>query len=164
MKWSKLKHLVEDRFADSVRGRVAIHSARYGACTCGRAWLAVDGEEVANFCTRAHGNVVRGELPPNPASLGKYKAGPVAYGELSRQDAYRACWAFVHDLSIEQALADKDPLVQTLAMLDARLGKRRLTAIDVSSLHPLAQQFHAFRVKAEGLATPPHYNAAANDS
>ena len=154
MQWSRLKHLVEERLADSVRNRVAIHSARYGTCTCGRAWLAVDGKEVANFCTRAYWNA-RGEHVPSSVSLKKSAATPVAYGELSRQDAYRACWAFVHELSIDQALADKDPLVQTLAVLDARLGKRRLASLDASSLHPLAQKLYAFRVQAEGMAVRP---------
>ena len=41
---------------------------------------------------------------------------------MSRQDAYRACWEFVHDLSIDQSLADDDPLIQSLAVVDRRLG------------------------------------------
>lgn len=49
MRWSKLKSLVEEKIADSVRGRIAINSTRYGNCTCGRAWLTVDGKEVAKF-------------------------------------------------------------------------------------------------------------------
>ncbi len=73
------------------------------------------------------------------------------YGELSRQDAYAACWAFVHELSIEEALADADPLVQALSVLDARLGKHRLQSLDWQALHPLAQALLRVRLEAEHL-------------
>jgi hypothetical protein len=107
MRWSKLKSLTEQRFAEALAGRVAIWSTRYGNCRCGRAWLTVDGGIVASFCTRAAQAARSSGIVP----LG----GPLGHGELSRQDAYAACWAFVHDLTIDQALADGDPLVQTLA-------------------------------------------------
>jgi hypothetical protein len=141
MKWSKLKSLVEARFAPTLAKRIAIHSTRYGNCTCGRAWLTIDGQEIANFCTRAHSNVQMGRFEHQPP--------PAGYGELSRQDAYQACWAFVHDLSIDQALGDIDPLVQSLAVLDGRVGKRRLQTIDWSSLHPLAQRLFRVRLESE---------------
>lgn len=70
-----------------------------------------------------------------------------AYGEFSRQDAYRACWAFVHDLDLEAALADNDPLVQTLAVVDRRLGKRRQSTLDRNSLHPLAAKLLELRLE-----------------
>lgn len=53
MRWTKLKQKVEQNFAESIASRVAIHSAAYGACTCGHAWITVDGEVIANFCTMA---------------------------------------------------------------------------------------------------------------
>ena len=145
MQWSKLKKLVEERFASSLGGQVAIFSTRYGNCTCGRAWLTVGGEEVANFCTLAKYNAEAG------ATRSKIPAG---YGELSRQDAYAACWSFVHELSVKEALGDSDPLVQSLSVLDARLGKRRLVAVDWQALHPLAQSLYAFRLQSEALAIP----------
>lgn len=141
MRWSKLEQLVEARFATSVAGRVAIFSTRYGECTCGRAWVTVDGEEVANFCMRAAFNFELGRTAGREL--------PAGYGELSRQDAYKACWAYLHDLSIDQAIEDSDPLVQSLAVLDARLGRRRLGSLPVHALHPLAQRMLALRREAE---------------
>jgi hypothetical protein len=146
MQWSKLKSLVEERFAPALGRRVAIFSTRYGDCTCGRAWITVDGDQIANFCTRAEYAVASGSPVPEKAPLG--------YGELSRQDAYVACWAFVHDLSVNQALQDSDPLVQALAVLDSRVGKRRLKGIPWQSLHPLAQTLLRVRLEAEGLPVP----------
>lgn len=154
MKWSKLRALVRENFAPSVGKRLDIHSTAYGACSCGHAWLTLDGDVIANFCTRAAWLAKSGYKETSPAINPMYRIQFAAYGELSRQDAYRACWDFVHDLSIDQALQDDDPLVQSLAIVDKRLGKRRLASIDAASLHPLAGKLFEFRCQAEGLRTP----------
>jgi len=143
MKWSKLKFLVEERFAPSLGKRVNLFSTAYGNCTCGRAWLTIDKKEIANFCTRAKFNAKNAESGrKNP---------PLGFGELSRQDAYKSCWAVVHDLSIAEALKNSDPLVQALAVLDIRCGKRRLMGIQAETLHPLAQKMLNFRLGCEGM-------------
>ncbi|MBI1403812.1 MAG: hypothetical protein GC147_11430 [Porphyrobacter sp.] len=152
MRWSKLRKLVKDRFAPEVQGRLDIHSAAYGACTCGHAWLTWDGEVIANFCTRAWGNI--GAFQPGFVSPEPGPGELVAYGEFSRQDAYQACWALVHDLSIDEALADDDVLVRTLAIVDARLGKRRLAQLDPETLHPLGQHLLALRIAAARKPAP----------
>ncbi|MCB9484812.1 MAG: hypothetical protein H6676_01800 [Thermoflexaceae bacterium] len=41
MRWTKVRKLVEDRFAPSV-GRVHFHSTRYGQCSCGRGWITIE--------------------------------------------------------------------------------------------------------------------------
>ncbi len=53
MQWSKLKQTIEGRFADSVRGQVAVFSTRYNkpSTSSGRAWITIDGEEVVNLST-----------------------------------------------------------------------------------------------------------------
>lgn len=162
MKWTKLKYLVEQRIAPSIRPRFAINSAAYGACSCGHAWITLDKKVVANFCTRAFWNIPRKfddsarkwvskdpELTNGIPSPEDKKL--TNYGELSRQDAYHACWEFVHDLSIEEALSSDDPLVQSLSVIDSRVGKRKLKTIDVETLHPLAFKLFTERCLAEGL-------------
>ena len=159
MKWSKLKALVENKIAPSMSERFSINSTAYGNCSCGHAWITLDKEVVANFCTRAFWNrspsfdqekkkFVAGEVPEGISK--KYEKQLTEYGELSRQDAYQACWEFVHDLSAEQALASDDPLIQTLAVLDSRVGKRRLLKIDAKELHPLASKMLSERALVEG--------------
>jgi hypothetical protein len=147
VRWSKLKQLVENGFTPSLAKRLTINSAAYGACTCGHAWLTLDGDVIANFCTRAQGNRDYSGAPKTVNKM--YDTQCVEYGELSRQDAYRACWAFVHEMSIEQSLMDSDPLIQTLAVVDRRVGKRRLKEIDGERLHRMARKLLDERRKLE---------------
>lgn len=154
MRWSKLKKRIEENFADSVRERISIHSAAYGACTCGHAWLTLDGNVIANFCTRAHYNRFQygdkdRDYGITPEQQKRYRDQFVDYGEISRQDVYRACWAFIHELSFDDALGSDDPLIQSLAALDKRLGKRRYKQVKESALHPLARKLFETRLACE---------------
>ena len=56
MKWSRLRSLLEERLAPSLRGRVALHQARYRYTLeeSGRVWITVDGREVASFDTASY--------------------------------------------------------------------------------------------------------------
>ncbi|MBD58728.1 MAG: hypothetical protein CL808_01215 [Citromicrobium sp.] len=146
MRWSKVRHLVKERFAPELAGRLDINSAAYGNCTCGHAWLTWDGDVIANFCTRAFGNTdgySQNHTPEEPT-----QGELVGYGEFSRQDAYRACWAYLHDLSIDEALSDEDPLVNMLALADARVGRRRLAKLDPGGYHPVARRIFELRATA----------------
>lgn len=154
MRWSKLKQLVEANFAESVRSRLAIHSTAYGNCTCGHAWLTLDGEVIANFCTRAYFNRFQYGLKELDAGLTdeqvkRYADQSVEYGEISRQDVYEVCWEFVHDISIDDAMQRDDPLIQSLMVLDKRVGKRRLAKLEPDALHPLAAKLMQTRLLAE---------------
>lgn len=166
MKWSKLKKLIENRVAASISKRFSINSTAYGNCSCGHAWITIDKDIVANFCTRAfwnrcprhfdpiterwkHEGPVPFDLPASQKNF--YAKQEVEYGELSRQDAYKACWDFIHNLSIDEALKSDNPLIQTLAIIDSRIGKRRLLNIKVDDLHPLARKLILLRATAEGV-------------
>jgi hypothetical protein len=146
MRWSKLKKLVEERFAPSVAKRLSIHSAAYGNCSCGHCWMTLDKKVVANFCTRAYYNK---ELHSDSGLNPMYKDQLVLYGEKSRQDAYRSMFDYVHSLSHDEALKSDDVLIQALAVVDARFGKRRLDSLDDSDLHPLARKLLTIRRQAE---------------
>jgi hypothetical protein len=169
MRWTKLKSLVESRISPVLRKRVAIHSAAYGNCSCGHAWLTLDGEVIANFCTRAFWNRASGNfqrkndrwvtdspVPSFVRQAQKKKYGEMEYGELSRQDVFKSCWEFVHTLSIDEAFSSEDPLIQSLAVLDKRAGKARLRSLNKSRLHPLAGRLLSVRLDAEITASPPN--------
>ena len=164
MRWSKLKQRIENNFAESVKSRVALHSTTYGESTCGHAWLTLDGAVIANFCTRAHFN--RFDYGDKGRDEGlteqqkkRYKEQCVEYGEMSRQAVYRTCWSYIHELSFEDAIKSEDPLIQSLAMLDKRLGKRRLKRMKDQDLHPLARKLFEVRTSAETTPCPKPFSS-----
>ncbi len=144
MRWTKLKKLVESRFAPSLSKRLSINSAAYGNCTCGHLWVSLDGKVVANYCTRAYYNRLAGASATNPM----YEKHFVVYGEGSRQGAYKSLFSFVHELSHEAALKSEDGLIQALAIADARLGKRRLAHLRPENLSRLAAKLLEVREAA----------------
>ena len=148
MRWSKLRYLIRQRFASSISDRLDIHSAAYGNCSCGHVWITLDKKVVANFCTRAYFNLNGAGLSgSNP----KMQNLLVAYGELSRQDAYQSMFDFVHTMPISDALTSKNPFVQCLAIVDKRVGRRTLRRLDRGKLHELAAAMFDIRSDAENL-------------
>jgi NhaP-type Na+/H+ and K+/H+ antiporter len=144
-----------------MKKRISINSTRYGGCHCGHAWITLNKNIIANFCTRAFWNT----RPVSDEKTGKWVQGEEineknkkydnlenTYGELSRQDVYESCWAYVHDLSIEQAVLSDNPLIQSLAMIDKRLGKRKIKEIDINLLHPLAKRLLKERIEIEKIS------------
>ncbi len=55
------------------------------------------------------------------------------------------------DAPIDEILASKNPIVRALAMVDRRVGKRRLRAFDPENEHPLVKKMLSFRLEAEGM-------------
>jgi hypothetical protein len=155
VRWSKLKRLVEANFAPALKGRVALHSTVYGVSSCGHAWLVLDGEIIASFCSRAHYNRFGFILAPpegyalTEAQARRHAGQMVDYGEISQQDIYAACWAYVHDMKFDEALASDDAFIQSLAVLDRRLGKRRYAAMEAALTHALPTKLLRTRLDAE---------------
>lgn len=72
-------------------------------------------------------------------------------GALSYRGFHSSLEEFCHS-SPEQNLASKNALIRSLAMLDRRVGKRRLQAIDLDAEHEKVRLFHALRCDAEKMA------------
>lgn len=156
MKWSKLKKLVEETFADGVKGRVQVYSTHY-QCSCGRAWITVDGEELVDLSTMLSGllhSCVYHEATNRDCV--KHRAVPdeerrpenlVEPGEFSRFDFHEACWEYVHS-SVNDSLNSQNPLVVSLAVLNAKVGKGRLKRLSEQKLHPLTRSLIEIRLKS----------------
>jgi len=56
-------------------------------------------------------------------------------------------------MSIDQIMHSENVIIRALGMLDGRLGKRRLRALDVSNEPDLAKILYAFRCHAENIET-----------
>lgn len=60
------------------------------------------------------------------------------------------CWGF-SNLNIGDTLTSENPIINALAMIDKRLGKRRLKKINITGLHPLALILLNLRLDCEKL-------------
>jgi hypothetical protein len=177
MQWSRLKAQIEGRFADTVRRRVALHDTWYrtgGRDHDGRVWLTVDGQEAANFCDFRYWK----DAAPLEAEARRrgiefsYDAahGVVnARGVFNRSDAYEALNESL-SFSVDDMLRSESGIVRALAMLDRRLGKRRLARVILADDEiPLVRACFALRCEAEGITPddagplligpPDHYSA-----
>jgi hypothetical protein len=158
MQWSKLKKRVEESFADSIKGRVQIYSTHY-SCSCGRGWITVDGEELVDLSTLLSGLIygcfyhesTKTDCATHPAVPdGERSPGDlVAPGEFSRFDLHEACWEYIHS-SVNDSLKSQNPLIASLAVLNARVGNGRLTRLAKQKLHPLTRALLEMRMNAEG--------------
>ncbi len=71
---------------------------------------------------------------------------------MSRCEFHRALWDSL-SLSIDDMLHSENGIIRALAMLDRRLGKRRLLALDLPDDElPLVRTLYALRCEAEGIA------------
>ena len=69
-------------------------------------------------------------------------------GEFSRFDLHIACWDYLHQ-SIKDSLESENPLIKSLAVFNAKVGKGRLEKIAEQNLHPLTRALLDFRIEAE---------------
>jgi hypothetical protein len=169
MQWSKLKSLVEGRFAPALGRRVSLHQARYRYTReeVGRVWLMVDGRDAASFATGASWPEVRDEthrlLDAREAwgttaayndAMREAEASVRAAGVYDDQDALAELESYL-SLPVDAALASPSPLLRSLAVLDTRVGKRRLRVLAAGpDAHPLVRALVALRCEAEGLRPP----------
>ncbi|WP_337170189.1 hypothetical protein [Gemmatimonas aurantiaca] len=77
-----------------------------------------------------------------------------AYHQAYAEAAAEARGAGVYDDA--DALASSSPLFRALAVLDARVGKRRLRQLAATpDEHPLVRRLRVLRCEAEGIRLPP---------
>jgi hypothetical protein len=160
MQWSRLKSKAEDFLASSLKGRVELRSTRYRKThdQTGRGYITVDGKEVWNMCTLSfwEAEYPRINAIAQERQISAAAAQVVADAQLE-QDGVLPQWRFYRDLerycnsSIEASLKSESPLIKSLAILDARVGKRRLQYLNMAIEHPMVQYFFTLRCQAEGI-------------
>jgi hypothetical protein len=148
MRWSQLRKQVEELLADSVKGRVELHSTGYHKFhdKDGRYWITVDGQEIANM-PHWYQCVMR-DYVDRPGLSADF----ADYVSLFAKGGLGLAMHVYLTLSIDDILRHEDVLVQAIGMLDRRVGKRRLRGLEVEGAHPLVRLFHSLRCEAEGIA------------
>ncbi|KAA0697387.1 hypothetical protein DTW90_18320 [Neorhizobium sp. P12A] len=145
MKWTKLKQLVEARFAPEVIGRVQVQTTRYryahdhegeflvtidGRKIYGSAYYQYWKERVA-LCDE-HG----GE--PSSEDVQEIERKLRERGVADHFDLHRAMFESLNQ-PLDAMLTNSRPLIRALGILDARCGKRRLAKLDDASEHELVR-------------------------
>ena len=162
--WSSVKKILEeDRLAPSLRGRVSYFVTRYREAhdDVGRLAILVDGKEVFRahpFWGSSNWRSVREEHP----ELSREEFWELMFnlelakGNGEQYDFYRSFEEY-DTQDIEKSLASGNPLVRVLAVLDRRVGKRRLNRLaeqGFSDEPEWVQDFCRLRLKAENIALP----------
>ena len=158
------KKLEEDYLCPVLRGRIQYFATSYSKSIDheGRAAIRLDGAEVLessyydyseNYWDRfqqLRSNMSEGEDPVSHYKLAH--EGALNDGCFDQRLFYRAFHVFDNQ-SIEESLSSSDPLVRIFALLDRRLGKRRLLAMrpEMEQELPWVRVFYVIRMQAEGL-------------
>ncbi len=161
MRWSKVRKLVEESFADSVRDRVKVHVTNADPRgvpwqdTCKRGWISVDGVVVAqiephylrrltlSLPRRGAGREVMLIVEARPEQT--VPPGAVAGAFL---DFTEACWEYLHS-NLNESLNSGDPFISSLAVLNAKVGRQRLQRLSALDLHSLTRWMLDFGMDAE---------------
>lgn len=153
MKWSRLKKTVESGFAPCLGGRVELNCTVYrkfdGSLSV--SFISVDKIKVCEFNDLLffrHYDFYK-KLESEGTLLQEHPSYDTSGllmepGELSSHAFLRACDDFMR-MPVQEALRDTNPILQTLAILDKRIGKRTLFRIEKEKLERLPFFFYNLR-------------------
>ena len=132
MQWSKIKKKFEESLADKLKGRLDIHIAVYRKPkNSSRAVIYFDKEQIIEV-----------SIPCSEDMNYKYPKNTRNFGEAIGD---------IINISINEAIGSEDVIIQGLAFLDKRMGKRRLLKINYPKLHPFAKTLFELRANCEGI-------------
>ncbi len=170
MQWSKLKKRIEERICDSLKGRVEIHSTRYRGTHDdeGRSWITIDKKDVFSACTMkwmVEFHSVDNQLkkinegldventesnlyffPENQAHSILKKQG--IYSQYEFYDAIETSL----NMPVDKALKSDNALIRAFAIIDKRVGKRRLPKLCTElGEDALVNTLYRLRCETEGI-------------
>jgi len=161
MRWSKLRQRIESGIAPSLAGRIQFMVTRYRHAhdAEGRWAVVVDGEEIGGLgCIVAdqeqHQLMSAAATEMDVSMAEAQSVGDEALCARARHTVPMFCGALFEytNMSLESALGSSDAVLRSLAILDARLGKRRLQTIRLSEEAPdLERACLRVRLQAEGI-------------
>ncbi|MBC3542446.1 hypothetical protein ACFSC6_00110 [Rufibacter sediminis] len=156
MKWSKIRKELHVRLADNLKKRLDYHLTTYKNSIgyLGRAWVTYDGKELVNFSNqdtwiefKSYSNALAdtGYISHEPLNDTDRTEGKIMErGEFSKYDFAETAWRFIN-LDIDSAISSENPILRSLAVVDRRIGKRRLEAMKDTETHPLVLGFMELR-------------------
>ena len=159
--WSGIRKKLETEYlAQSLRGHIQYYATSYRQSHDqeGRAAIRYDGKEIIKGCY--WNNWMKAHLFPKDEKYERRMRVENAYmddtalrlGVFDQRSFYRAFEEFDNQ-SIEKSLKSDDLIVRIMAVLDRRVGKRRLLLMKekMENEPETFREFYAIRMKAEGL-------------
>ena len=157
--WSGIRHKLEhDYLAESLRGHIQYYAISYSRSPDheGRAAIRLDGKEIIKGCY--YNNWYMAHLFPKDDKYERRMSKEFAFmddtaiklGVFDQRCFYRAFEEFDNQ-SIEESLSSEDIIVRIFALLDRRIGKRRLLNMkaDIENESETIQMFYFIRANAE---------------
>lgn len=160
-RWSNIRKKLEIEYlAKSLQGHIEYYATSYSKSPdhVGRAAIRYDGKEIIKGCY--WNNWLKAGLFPKDETYAKRMRTEMAYIDdtvlklgVFDQCCFYASFAEFDNQSIEASLKSDDLIVRIFAVLDRRIGKRRLELMKetISSEPETFQTFYAIRAKAEGI-------------
>ncbi len=157
--WSGIRNKLEtDYLAQALRGHIQYFATSYSRCPDheGRASIRLDGKEILSG--GSYNQWVKAALYPLDEKYEQRLHGEHPFldevaldlGCFDQRCFYRA-FAIFDNQSVEKSLVSDNLLVRIFALLDRRVGKRRLLALNnhMTSEPSMIQLFYAIRSNAE---------------
>ena len=147
--WSGIRKKLETEYlAPSLRGHIQYYATSYSRSPDheGRAAIRYDGKEIIKGCY--YNNWIKADLFPKDEKYEKRMKEEFAF-----MDDTALRLGIFDQQSIEMSLKSENLIVRIFAVLDRRVGKRRLALMKetIAEEPDTFQEFYAIRLKAEGL-------------
>ena len=147
--WSGIRKKLETEYlAPSLRGHIQYYATSYSRSPDheGRAAIRYDGKEIIKGCYYNHW--IKADLFPKDEKYEKRMKKEFAF-----MDDTALRLGIFDQQSIEMSLKSENLIVRIFAVLDRRVGKRRLALMKetIAEEPDTFREFYAIRMKAEGL-------------
>jgi len=159
--WSGIRKRMESEYlAESLRGHISYFATSYSRSPDheGRAAIRYNGKEIINGCY--YHNWTKAESFPKDEKYERRMREEFAYiddtaiklGVFDQTCFYKAFKEFDNQ-SIEKSLFSENMLVRIFAVLDRRVGKRKLISMkeSIENEPDSIKEFFAIRMNAEGI-------------
>ena len=164
--WSGIRSKLENEcLCPALRGRIQYFATTYSksADHVGRAAIRLDGREILRSSCQCYFEKVwsrynslratsHRDHKQTTEALNLAHAHALDEGTFDQEVFYEAFWIYDNQ-SLELSLASDHPIVRIFALLDRRLGRRRLLALKDTMEQELSfvRAFYIMRMQAEGL-------------
>ena len=152
MQWSKLKTRVKSLICPELQNVIDFHVTQYRKAHSwiSESWITVNGERIFDCGSRTYYMASwieswRREEASESCAWEDLKAALAEQEIHEPKEMGSAMRAYLY-LPIEEALSSNDPFIKALAIVDRRVGKRRLKQLMVDEAeHSLVKAFYDLR-------------------